>query len=237
MKRSIITYVLFVLIATPIVLADSSITMEATITESIHVMFSFADIEAQLYSEIKNQGFNVSTIPKAIEEVFDDQGLTSARVIYDWNQEVFNDDTHSIYVTLLLAGSDIVSYTLNKTDMTRTFHVRADWRRFEINFANNLFNFTEHLGTPLIEWQQVDYVNTNGKVHKAYEKRIEEDSAEMSFRFILPEKAFDIQAEEDSITFKIPPAFEDTILNSPFLILGAIIIANIIFVVYRKAKK
>lgn len=30
---------------------------------------------------------------------------------------------------------------------------------------------------------------------------------------------------------------EDTLLNSPFLILGAIIIANIIMLIYRKVRK
>lgn len=235
MKKLITFYILFLLLATPTVLADS-ITIEATINESVHVTFKFSDIEPQLYSEI--QGFNISTIPYAIEEEFEQQDLVNARVIYDLNQDIFNDATSSIYVKFLLAGSDIISYTLNETDMTRTFRVRTDWRKFEISFTHNFsLNCEEHFGVPLTEWQQIDYKDTNEKVHTAYEKSIEEDSIEMLFRFILPEKAFDIKTEEDTIIFKVPPVFEDTLLNSPFLILGAIIIANIIFVAYRKARK
>jgi len=230
MKKLIIPYILFILIATPRVLANSSITMETTINESINVTFKFADIEPQLYNEIKNnQGFNISTIPNAIEEKFKQQDLTNARVIYDPHQEIFDNNTHSIYMKFLLAGSDIVSYTLNETDMSRTFRVRTDWRKFQVSFTKNFsVNFEEYFGAPLTEWQQVNHT---------FEKSVEENSIKMSFRFILPEKAFDIKAEEDTIIFKVPPAFEDTLLNSPFLILGAIIIANIFFVAYRKAKK
>ncbi len=238
MKKLILFCVLFILIATPIALADSSITIEATINEDAHVTLKFAYIEQELYGEIKDQGFNISTIPNAIEEEFKQQDLANARVIYDLNQEIFNDDTQSIFVKFLLAGSDIVSYTLNRADMTRTFRVRTDWRKFEINFTHSFsLNLEEDFGVPLTEWKQVDYKDTNEKVHTAYERSIEEDSIEVTFRFILPEKAFDIQAEEDTIIFKFPPVFENALLNSPFLILGAIIIANIIAVVYRKVKR
>lgn len=231
MKRLITFYILFILVATPIVLASSSITMETTINESVHVTFN-ADIEQQLYSEIENQGFSLSTIPDAIEGKFEQQNLTNARVIYDLNQEIFNEDAHSIFIKFLLAGSDIISYDLNKTDMTRTFRVRTDWRKFKINLTNDFqLDFEKNFEASLASWQNV---TVYGRV--AYEKNVE-DEIEMSFRFILPKEAFDVQVDEDMIIFKVPPAFEDTLLNSPLLILGAIIIANIFFVAYRKARK
>ncbi|MFB0514678.1 MAG: hypothetical protein ACETVQ_03780, partial [Candidatus Bathyarchaeia archaeon] len=156
MKKLIIPYILFILIATPVVLANSSITMETTINESVYATFKFADIEQQLYSEIENQGFDISTIPNAIEGKFEQQDLTNARVIYDLNQEIFNEDTHSIFMKFLLAGSDIISYDLNKTDMARTFRVRTDWRKIQVSFTQNFsLNFEEHFGAPLTEWQQV----------------------------------------------------------------------------------
>ena len=237
MKKLLVSYVLFILITTPTVLADSSITMETIINESLHVTFNFTDIEPQLYDEIKAQGFNVTTIPNILEEKFRQQNLTNARVIYNLNQEIFDNATRSIYVKLILAGSDIISYTLNKTDMTRTFSVKAEWRKFEISFTKNFsINFEEHFGVPLTKWQQVNHTTTDGKIHPAIERTIE-SPFEMSFRLILPEKAFNIQVEENTIIFKVPPVFEDTLLNSPFLILGAIIIANVIAVIYRKTKK
>jgi len=176
-----------------------------------------------------DEGFNVSTIPNAIEGIFEQQGLTDARAICDLNQEIFDDDTLSVHVKFFLAGSDIISYTLNKTDMTRTFRVEAEWRKFEISFTQNFsLDFEEHFGVPLTEWRQVSHT---------FEKSVEEDSIEMSFQFILPEEAFDIQAEEDTIIFKVPPVFEDKLLNSPFLILGVIIIVIMIVVVYRRVRK
>lgn len=228
MKKLIILFILFILVATPIVLADSSITVETTINENLYVTLNLANIERQTYDDIKAQGFNISTVPNAIEEKLKQQNLTDASVIYDLNQKIFNDNTLSIFLKLLLTGPDIISYTLNETDMTRTFHVRTDWRKIEISFTQNFsLNLEDHFGAPLTEWQQV-----NGK---AFEKNVE--NPQMSFRFILPENAVEVQAEGDTIIFKIPPAFEDRLLNSPFLILGAIIIANIIFVAYRKARK
>jgi hypothetical protein len=213
---------------TPVVFANSSITMETTIAENVYVTFHFADIEPQLYAEIKDQGFSVSTVPNAVEEEFVQQNFMNAEIIYDLNQEIFNDDTNSIILEFLLTGSDIVSYTLDKTDATRSFRVRTDWRKFQVSFAEDFsLNFEEHFGTPLTDWQQVNHI---------FEESIA-DPFEMTLQFILPENAQAIQAEEDTITFKVSLAFEDSVLNSPFLILGAILVANIIVVVYRKARK
>jgi len=75
MKKLIVLYILFVIVTTSTVLASSSMNVETTIDESVHVTFEFADIETQLYSEIKTEGFNVSTIPNALEGRFEQQGL------------------------------------------------------------------------------------------------------------------------------------------------------------------
>lgn len=224
-----VPYILFILIAAPTVLADS-ITIETTINESLHVTFNFTTNKPQLYEEIKTQGFNASTIPNLVKEKFEQQHLTNVIVSpILGDQEIFNDAARSIYVEFLLAGSDVISYTLSETDMARTFRVRTDWRKIQVSFTQNFsLNFEEHFGAPLTEWQQVN--------HTVFEKSVE-SPFEMSFRFILPEEAVDVQVEEDTIIFEVPPVFEDTLLNSPFLVLGAIIIANIFFVAYRKARK
>jgi hypothetical protein len=235
MKRLITPYILLILLTTSPVLADSLI-IETTINESLHVAFKFTTNEPQLYEQIKQQ-FNASTIPKILEENFEQQNLQNARVIYDLNQDTSDDDTNSIHAKFLLTGSDIINYTLSKTDTTRTFRVRTDWRKFQITLTQNLsLNLEEHFGAPITEWQQTNHRTDDGKIHPAFERTVE-DPFEMTFRFILPENAVDIQTEEDTIIFKIPPAFEDTLLNSPLLILGALIIINIIAITYRKVKK
>jgi hypothetical protein len=235
MKKLITLYILLILLAIPSVLADSA-TIETTINESLHVTFHFTTNNPQLYEEIKTQGFNASTIPNIIKENFEHQNLKNAKV-FPIYQEIFDDTTSSIHVEFVLAGSDIINYTLNEGNMTRTFRVKTNWRKIQVRLTQNVsLNFEESFAAPLTEWQQINYTTPQGKVHSAFEKSIKDDF-EMSFRFILPEKAGDIQVEEDTIIFKVPLAFEDTLLNSPFLILGALIIVNVIIAVYRKARK
>ena len=228
-KLLIISSILLILSATPLVTADSVVTIDATISESLYVNFNLANIEPELYDEIQAQGFDVSTIPNIIMESFEQENLASARVIYDLNQEIFNDDLHSIRVGFHIAGSDIISYTLNETSMTRTFRVRTDWRNFEVSFAQDFsIDLEEAVGVPLTEWQQVN--------DSAFERSVD-SPFEMLFQFLLPEGAVDVHLDNDVIVFNVPLAFEDTLLNSPFLILGAIVIAIMIFVAYRKARK
>jgi hypothetical protein len=230
MKKFIMFYLLFILLTTPTVLAVSSVSLQATISESVEVVFKIASIEANLYNEIKTQGiFNASTIPKAIEGYFKQKELANAWVVYDPFQNIFDEDANSVQVKFVLAGSDVVSYALNKTEMARTFWVRTDWRRFEVSLTQNFtLDFDEHFGAPLSEWQLSENV---------FEKKSVQDDMELLFRFVLPENAYGIQTEDDIIIFKVALAFEDSLLNSPFLILGAVIAVNIIVLVYRRVRK
>lgn len=228
MEKGIIAYVLLIFLATPIVLAESSLKMKSTISENVQVVFEFTEIEQQLYNDIQAHGiFNASTIPKAIEKYLEQKELKNAWVIHDPFQKIFNDERRSIRVKFLLAGSDVISYTLNKTEMTRTFKVRTDWRNFKVDFTQNFsISFEEHFKAPLSEWQLSK---------RTFEKISNENGLKLAFRFVLPEEAYNIQAEEDIIVFKVALAFEDSLLNSPFLILAAIIATNLIVLVYRKA--
>ncbi len=54
---------------------------------------------------------------------------------------------------------------------------------------------------------------------------------------VLPAAATDVQVIGDVIIFEIPFSFADSLLNSPFLILIALIVVNIAFFLYRKVKK
>jgi hypothetical protein len=230
MKKLIIAYILLLFLTVPPALAESSLTVKSIISENVHVTFEFIRIEQQLYDEIQTQKvFNASTIPKAIEKYFEQKELKNARVIYDPFQNIFNKETRSIRVELFLTGSDVISSTLNATDMTRTFLVRTDWRNFQMSLTQNRsINLSEHFGDPLNEWQ------LKGGV---FEERRSENGFKMSFRFVLPKNAFDIHAEGDIIVFRVALGFEDSLLNSPFLILGVIIVANVIILMYRRVKK
>lgn len=228
-KALIIFFIWLIPLATPLVVADSAVTMDATISDSIYVNFNFVNIEPELYDAIQTQGFDVSTIPTILIEDFEQNNLTSARVIYDINQEIFNDDLHSIRVKFHVVGSDIIGYVLNETSMMRTFRVRTDWRNFEVSFTQDFsLDLEEAVGAPLLEWRQVN----NGGFERSVDSPFE-----MLFQFLLPEGAADVRLENDIIIFDLPLAFEDRLLNSPFLVLGAVVIATIIAVAYRRARK
>jgi hypothetical protein len=229
MKKLIIAYILLLFLTVPPALAESSLTVKSIISENVQVTFELISIEQQLYNEIQTQKvFNASTIPKAIEKYFEQKELKNAKVIYDPSQNIFNKETRSIRVDLLLTGSDVISYTLNPTDMTRTFRVRTDWRNFQIDLTQNRsINLNKHFGNPLNEWQLKDGL---------FEER-SENGFKMSFRYVLPKNAFDIHAEGEIIVFRVALGFEDSLLNSPFLILGVIIVANVIILMYRRVKK
>jgi hypothetical protein len=78
----------------------------------------------------------------------------------------------------------------------------------------------------------------NGKVHPAYYHNFTGSTLlDPLCYFILPAEATNVRAVEDTIIFELPPSFEDSMLNSPFLILGALIVVITAFSLYRKVRK
>jgi len=208
----------------------TSVTMEATIDQSIHIVLNFENVSSTIYDEIK-QTFNVTTIPLIIVNNLKQQDLTHVR--WGSSQEVtFNDPTNSIHVEFFLAGSDIVAFTFNKTTMARLYQVRTEWRKFNVNLTENYpVNFTKYFGTPIAQW---DYIDTEKAYYFEY---MVLDSFTPSCKFVLPTTATNIHATGDTIFFETQPLLEDVLLNSPFLILGALITVIIIAFIYRRIRK
>jgi len=230
MKKLATAHLLLILFVTLIMPVHASVTMEATIDQSIHVVLNFENVNSTIYEEIK-QTFNVTTIPLIIVKNLEQQGLT--RVRWGYTQEIgFNDSTNSINAEFFLAGSDIVTFTFNKTTMARLYQVRTEWRKFNVNLTENFsINLNEYFGTPIAQWNYIDS-------EKAYYYEYTQlESFTPSCKFVLPATAINIQATGDAIFFEIPPLREDVLLNSPFLILGAIIIGIIVAFIYRRIRK
>jgi hypothetical protein len=117
--------------------------------------------------------------------------------------------------------------------------VKTDWRKFEVNLTSDFsVDFTQAFAEPVGTWQKIDYTNSAGSVHQAYfyETPETESLGKLSFKFILPSTATNVQANGDTITYDVPPSFEDIFLGSPLLILAAIIIVVVIALVYRRLK-
>jgi len=230
MKKLTVTYLLLILLVALVMPVHASVTMEATIDQSIHVALNFENVNSPIYDEIK-QTFNITTIPLIIEKNLEQQGLTLVR--WGYSQKIdFNDSTNSIHAEFFLGGSDIITSTFNKTTMARRYQVRTEWRKFHADLAENFsINFNEYFGTPIADW---DYINSEKAYYNEY---TELDAFTPSCKFVLPKTAININAAGDTIFFEIPPLFEDVLLNSPFLILGALITVIIIAFIYRKIRK
>ena len=238
MKKSALMHLLFLLlIVTLIAPAYASVKIQAVIDQNVHVAFDFENINATIYWTIREEELiTETTIPNIIRE---QKNLTD--VDFFTEPVVFDDPTFSIHVAFYLAGSDILNFTVNTELMTRTYYVRTDWRNFQINITDEFsLNFTKYFGKPVEqkdEWKRINYT-LNEKKHPAYYHNFtDSDTFDPLCYFILPTAAANVQAVEDTIIFDLPMPFEDSLLNSPFLILGALIVMIIAFSLYRKVRK
>lgn len=237
MRELATTSLLVVLLVTLVTPAYASVTIQATIDQNIHVAFDFQNIDSIIYNEtIRQNLFNVSTIPRAIEETLEEKDLKNVECIYDPTQEIFDDSTRSIHVEFLLVGSDIIHITISKTTMNKIYNVRTDWRKFHFNLTDNYaLDFNEYFGKPIAEWE-FENKTTSARYYCNHTSSIEFDSI---CYFTLPSRAINPHVAEDGDTliFELPLSIGESLLNSPFLILVALIIVNVVAVLYRKIRK
>ncbi len=239
MKRLIVSYSLFVLLAAAHMSVHASITIQTVVDEDLHVVFSMESMDPAIYNKTVQQGlFDVSTIPEAINANFEQQNLTNARCNYDSGQEVFTDSTNSMRVEFYLTGFDVLDSTINADTRTKVYNVRTGWRTFQISLTNETsLDFSNYFATPVAQWNKVSYP-INSKSYPAYFYNSTIPSLiDPSFYFILPEKATNVNAVGDTITFEVPLSFEEIFLNSPFLILAVLLVVVVIVFIYRRIRK
>lgn len=234
MKKLVATHLLLTLLLTLITPVHASVKIQAAINQNIQVIFILENINSTIYNEAKQnqQIFNITTIPKAIKKNLAQQDLTRVTWGYNPEQQIFNDTTNSIRVEFYLAGLDIINFKFNKTTMNRIYHVQTEWRKFCANLTHNFsLDFAKYFDTPVANWTYSDS-------EKAYHyESTEPTSFDPSCKFLLPPTATNVHAIEDTIVFDIPPLPEDILLNSPFLILGALIIVILVAFLYRRVRK
>lgn len=234
MKKSVLTFTfLTVLLMVFIVPVYASVSVKSTIGDVIYVTYNFENLDPTLYSEtLANDQFNSTTIPQIIVKNLEKQN--HPRVNYGFQPGfqpiTYDSATNTIHVSFYLGGSDIISFTLNRTTMKRTYQVNTEWRKFQLNLTSNFsIDFAQILEKPVAEWQKIN------QTRYVYQTE-QDDSLDTTFQIELPETATQIQAQGDTITFEVPPYFEDVFLNSPFLILIVLIIIVVIILVYRRVK-
>lgn len=237
MRELATTSLLVVLLVTLVTPAYASVTIQATMDQNIHVVFDFQNIDSIIYNEtIRQHLFDVSTIPRAIEESLEEKDLKNIECIYDPTQEIFDDSTRSIHVEFLLVGSDIISITINKTTTNKIYNVRTDWRKFHVNLTDDYaLDFNEYFGKPIAEWE---FENKTTPVHYYYNHTSSIEFDPICY-FTLPSRAINPHVAEDGDTliFELPLSLGESLLNSPFLILVALIMVNVVAVLYRKIRR
>jgi len=241
MKRIVLASLFCLLLVTSITPVYASVTAEALIDDTFHVSFNF-DFRnnSTLYDQIvAQQIFNISSIPSTIERNLEKQDLKKVSLTQIPANSFFNGSEKSIHVEFSLGGEDILSYTFNKATQSRICTVNTIWMRFDIKLTSTFaLNFSEYFATSISNWQRINHT-IGGNVHPAFfhNSTIGMQPSYAVCYFILPATATNIQTSGTILTFETPLVFEDRLLNSPILILAAVIVANIVFIIYRKVRK
>ena len=232
MKSPVLPCLSLVLLAliTPVY---ASVELEAVIGQDIDVTLDFRSLNATIYEALKAELQSDETkILDIIRVNLEERNLTN--VEYRWEPVDFDDAGKSIIVRFHLSGSDIVTLTFSEETIGRTYHVRTEWRKFELAVTNGVsLNFTEYFGTPLSEW---NFENETAPTY--YYNYTDTAAFDPACYFILPTEATDVRVEGETIIFELPQiSLVESLLNSPFLILGAVIVAALISSLYRTIRK
>ncbi len=229
-RAHVLFLLLVVVLVTPV---HASVTTQAIINQDIQVLFDFRNISPDIYENIT---VTETTIPETIKNNLMQRGLT--HVDYRYAPLDFNSTENSLHVAFTLFGSDILNVTVNTKAMNKTYHVRTDWRKFQVNLTNGFsLNFTKSFGEPVERWQRINYT-LNAKTHPAYYHNFtDSNTIDPACYFIMPAAATNVQVTGDILAFGLPLSFGDFLLNSPFLILGALIVVIIAFFLIRRVRK
>ncbi len=238
MKRLIVASLVFVLFSVLIASVHASVTIQAVLDQNMHVAFIFKNINSTIYANIKQRkpSLDGSTIPQIIVNTLKQKNLTN---IEYYNSQLFFDDLdRSIHATFYMSGSDVLNFIVNKAMMVKVYYVKTDWRKFHVNLTDRFsLNFTEYFGTSMSKWERINYTDSENRVHQAYfYNSTGLNSFDPLCYFILPTTAMNVRVVEDMIIFEAPLSLEDTLLSSPFLILGALIAVVIAAFFYRRVR-
>lgn len=230
MKKISLINLIAILALSAAIPVNASVTTKTTIDDSLFITYDLS-LDQTLYNQTKtNTQFNISTIPQIIIKNFEEKNQTLVRWGLGPQTDIYDDANHAIHISFFLSGSDIISFKVNETTMERMYQVRTEWRKFQVNLTSDFYiDFAELLAKPVAEWQK-----TNATTF--YYENKEAGTLDAFFYLFLPASASNVRVEGDTVFYDVPPRFEDQLLNSPFLVLGAIAVALMIVLIYRKAR-
>jgi hypothetical protein len=213
----------------------ATVSIESTIEDNISVVCSIANLNQTVYEAAKaDPVFNGSTIVQIIV-----QNLNRTNVTHGFQLNTYDNDNRAIHASFLLGGTDIITSTINRTSLKRNIQVQTGWRKFQVNLTSTvLIDFATYFAELVQNWQLTDYADPTGNIHPSYyfETGEIEQFGKMSFRFILPSAATNVQAIGDMITYDVTLGFEDVLIGSPFPILAIIVVVVLIALAYRRIR-
>jgi len=213
----------------------ASITVTAVLGERILVVFDFENINSTVWDKIERYIDDITFHTNIRNK------LSEWNVTYSDPRLELNSSARSMRASFSLSGLDIVSVTYNKTTAGKIYEVKTDWRKFYTDFKDGqgvpflVLDFAKYFAEPVSNWKRDENYTLNGRKHLAfYYNYAGPSSFDPSCYFILPEGATNVKVADDTITFELPPTLEDALINSPFPILGAIIVTVVMASIYRR---
>ncbi|HEW89795.1 MAG TPA: hypothetical protein ENG43_00445 [Candidatus Bathyarchaeota archaeon] len=235
------------LLSCPMLDARASATVSAYVAPwEVAVHVSLVGVNASFYdlARMHAEAFNETTVPEAIKAFLAEKGLED--IYYRDASLSFNDTSRSIRLSFVLAGGDLMDFRYNKTDMSRIYELRADWRRADVTVKSGeesfKLNFSSYFGAPLQEWEEGEYEVAPGDVrcslflNSTVEDKLFGNATAWAFwRFVFPRGAEVLKARGDFVTFRLPPEPLDLFMASPFWPLLAIFVVVGVAIAYRRA--
>jgi len=227
-KSALVAITIFTVLLPVARVYGDEIAVNVTIDDSLSITYEFANLNQTVYEQALVE-FTPERIPETIVENFE-KGNQTLRWGPGASPLESDNTTHTIRNSFFLSGSSITSFSLNKTTLRRIYEVKTDWRKIKVNLTSSYsVDFAQRLAKPVSEWQKP---NATTFFHESKET----SAPDILFYIVLPASASAVQAEGDTILYEGQPYFEDQLLNSPFLVLIALIVAVTIIFVYRKAR-
>lgn len=248
MKAAVPLQALLLLILLPCLagVAQASVSVSAYVAVGeVSVQIELAGLNATIYDLARTHAgaFNETTVPEAIRAYLADKGLEG--IYYRDASISFNDTAKSISISFTLVGKGLMDFRYNKTDMSRIYELRADWRKVDVPVRDGgelLFkiNFSSYFSKPLQEWEEGECEVAPGDVrpclslNSTVEDRLFNTSSWAFWCFILPRGAEFLWAKGDTLSFRMPPEPLDLFIASPFWPFLAIVVIVGVAVAYRR---
>ncbi len=227
MNKSVQIVIVMIVVLSTAMAVEAETTVNVQVEDNLFLTYEFMKLDPIVYEQALTE-FTAERIPQVIAA-----NLGTKNQTFRWGLGAepltFDNVTSSIRNSFFIGGSAIISYTLNRTTVRRVYEIKTDWRKFKVNLTDSYsIDFAQRLAKPVSEWEKPSsttfyYVNR------------EAEAPDIFFTINLPASS-GVRVQGDTIIFEDQLHLEDQLIDSPFLILIALVVALAIVLLYRKAR-